>query len=77
LLVEQLLPFGVLCGMRERTPLTPSIIERLPKLRMIASTGSRNRSIDTDAARERGIVVSGTGHFSESTVELTFTLQYL
>lgn len=72
--VERLAPFDVVCVMRERTPLTRSIIERLPKLRMIASTGPFNASIDLDAARERGIHVSGTGGYVESTVELTWAL---
>jgi phosphoglycerate dehydrogenase-like enzyme len=39
--VERLQPFDVVCVMRERTPMTRSIIERLPKLRMIASTAPR------------------------------------
>ena len=37
--VERLQPFDIVCVMRERTPMTRSIIERLPKLRLIASTG--------------------------------------
>ena len=39
--VERLQAFDVVCVMRERTPMTRTIIERLPKLRMIASTGTR------------------------------------
>jgi phosphoglycerate dehydrogenase-like enzyme len=60
--------------MRERTPMTRSIIERLPKLRMIASTGSRNASIDLKAAEERGVQVVHTGYTSAPTIELTWTL---
>jgi len=41
---------------------------------MIASTGTRNRSVDADAAGERGIIVTSTGYFSEPTVELTWAL---
>src|ERR1700734_1910602 len=52
--VERLLPFDVVCVLRERTPLTRAIIERLPKLRLIASTAMRNASIDVKAAEERG-----------------------
>ena len=55
--VERLLPFDIVCVMRERTPMTRAIIERLPKLRLIASTGSRNASIDLKAAEERGVQV--------------------
>lgn len=72
--VERLHPFDVVCVMRERTPLTRSVIERLPQLKMIASTGPFNASIDIAAAEERGIHVSGTGGYVESTVELTWAL---
>lgn len=73
-LVERLLPFDVVCVMRERTPLTREIIERLPQLKLIASTGRRNAAIDTNAAAERGIAVMHTGYDGRSTVELTWTL---
>ena len=45
--VERLQPFDIVCVMRERTPMTRAIIERLPKLRLIASTAMRNASIDS------------------------------
>src|SRR5271170_7037378 len=57
-IVERLLPFDVVCVMRERTPLPRAVIERLPRLKLIASTGSRNAAIDVEAAAERGIVVA-------------------
>jgi phosphoglycerate dehydrogenase-like enzyme len=60
--------------MRERTPLPRAVIESLPRLKMIASTGPGNRSVDANAAGERGIVVTSTGYFSEPTVELTWGL---
>jgi phosphoglycerate dehydrogenase-like enzyme len=72
--VERLAPFDVVCVMRERTPLPRSIIERLPRLRMIASTGPFNAAIDVAAAKERGIHISTTGGYVESTVELTWAL---
>ncbi|EUA33825.1 D-isomer specific 2-hydroxyacid dehydrogenase, catalytic domain protein [Mycobacterium xenopi 3993] len=72
--VERLAPFDVVCVMRERTPLPRAIIERLPRLKMIASTGPFNASIDVAAAAERGIHVSTTGGYIESTVELTWAL---
>jgi phosphoglycerate dehydrogenase-like enzyme len=72
--VERLQPFDIVCMMRERTPMTRSIIERLPKLRMIASTGSRNASIDLKAAVERGVQVVHTGYTSAPTIELTWAL---
>jgi phosphoglycerate dehydrogenase-like enzyme len=72
--VERLQPFGIVCVMRERTPMTRAIIERLPKLRMIASTGTRNASIDLKAAEERGVQVVHTGYTSAPTIELTWAL---
>lgn len=55
--VERLRPFDVVCVMRERTPLSRDILQQLPRLKLIASTGLRNAAIDTRAAAERGIVV--------------------
>jgi phosphoglycerate dehydrogenase-like enzyme len=74
LLVERLQPFEVLCVMRERTPLPRAVLERLPRLRLIASTGAVNASIDAKAAEERGIVVAHTGYDPTPTVELTWAL---
>jgi len=71
---ERLQPFEVLCVMRERTPLTREILERLPRLRLIASTGLQNGSIDVGAATERGVQVLHTGYHSAPTVELTWAL---
>nr|WP_205267403.1 D-2-hydroxyacid dehydrogenase family protein [Mycolicibacterium sphagni] len=73
-LVARLAPFDVIFVMRERTPLPRSIIERLPRLKMIASTGPFNASIDMVAAEERGIHVGTTGGTVASTVELTWAL---
>jgi phosphoglycerate dehydrogenase-like enzyme len=72
--VTRLHPFDVLCVMRERTPLPRAIIERLPRLKMIASTGPGNASIDEQAARERNIQVTHTGYRSTPTIELTWAL---
>ena len=73
-LVERLLPFDVVCVMRERTPLPREVLERLPRLKLIASTGSRNASIDMGAAKELGITVTATGYSSSPTIELTWAL---
>jgi phosphoglycerate dehydrogenase-like enzyme len=73
-LVERLLPFDVICVMRERTPLPREIIDRLPHLKLIASTGARNASIDVAAAAERGIEVRHTGYVSAPTIEFTWAL---
>jgi phosphoglycerate dehydrogenase-like enzyme len=72
--IERLQPFDVVCVMRERTPMTRTIIEHLPKLRLIASTALRNASIDLKAAEERGIQVVHTGYTSAPTIELTWAL---
>ncbi|MEV4127263.1 D-2-hydroxyacid dehydrogenase family protein [Nocardia sp. NPDC049707] len=72
--VARLEPFEVLCVMRERTPLPRSIIERLPRLRMIASTGPVNASIDVTAAGERGVHIAHTGYRSTPAIELTWAL---
>ena len=73
-LVERLQPFDVLCVMRERTLLPASVIERLPNLKLIASTAPINAAIDVAAATAHGIFVSGTGYTSSSTIELTWAL---
>jgi phosphoglycerate dehydrogenase-like enzyme len=71
-----LAPFDILVPMRERTPFPASLINRLPKLRMIALTGPRSPSLDIAACTARGIVVCNTGgeHSSAATAELTFGL---
>jgi phosphoglycerate dehydrogenase-like enzyme len=73
-IVDRLRDFDAVCVMRERTPLTRDILERLPRLKLIASTGSRNASIDVDAAAARGIEVMHTNYDSSPTVELTWAL---
>ena len=73
-LVERLKPFDVLCVMRERTPLTRELLEQLPNLKLIASTGSRNASIDLAAANQRGITVCNTGYSPHGAIEMTWAL---
>jgi phosphoglycerate dehydrogenase-like enzyme len=72
--VERLAPFDVICVMRERTPLPREVLQRLPQLKLIASTGTRNASIDVAAAKELGIAVTATGYKSTATIELTWAL---
>ena len=72
--IDRLRPFDVVCVMRERTPLTRDILGQLPRLKLIASTGPRNASIDTEAAAARDIVVTATGYDSTPTIELTWSL---
>jgi phosphoglycerate dehydrogenase-like enzyme len=72
--IERLAGFDVLCVMRERTPLPRATLERLPRLKLIVSTGARNASIDVAAAAERGIAVAHTGYQSDPTIEMTWAL---
>jgi len=72
--IERLLPFDVVCVMRERTPLPRNLIKRLPNLKLIASTGPVNASIDVVAAADHGIAVVHTGYTSDPTLELTWAL---
>ncbi len=75
---EALQGFHMVVGMRERTPFPKSLIDKLPDLKLLVTSGMRNLSFDMAAARERGIVVSGTamlGHpAAEHAVALIFAL---
>lgn len=73
-LVSRLDAFDAICTMRERTPFKRELLERLPNLKLLATTGARNASIDGPAAKERGIVVSGTGYVGHGAAELTWAL---
>ncbi|MFE3069167.1 D-2-hydroxyacid dehydrogenase family protein [Streptomyces sp. NPDC059247] len=64
----------VLVVMRERTPLDAALLERLPRLRLVVTSGMRNASVDVTAARARGITVCGTASGSEPPAELTWAL---
>jgi phosphoglycerate dehydrogenase-like enzyme len=69
-----LAPFDIVCVMRERTALTRGLIGRLPKLKLIASTGAINAAVDVAAAKEHGIEVVHTGYSSTPTIEMTWAL---
>ncbi len=73
-LVARLKDFEVVCMMRERTPITRALLARLPKLKLIVTTGMRNASLDVQAATARNIVVCGTGGTTHVTPELTWGL---
>ena len=75
--VAKLAPFDIVLSMRERTPLPASLINRLPKLRMLGMTGARNASLDTSACTARGIPVCNTqggGYADSATAELALGL---
>ena len=73
-LIERLQPFDVICPMRERTRITKRVIDGLPNLKLIATTGMRNAGIDMEAAAARGVTVVGTGGKSTPTPELAMGL---
>ena len=73
-LVARIAPFDVLVITRERTPFPRALIERLPNLKILVTTGWRNLGIDAAACRERGILVCGTEAGSSPTAELAWGL---
>lgn len=73
-LIERLRPFDIVCLMRERTPFKADLIEALPSLKLIVTTGKRNLSIDVAAAAARGIPVCGTSSSGYAAAELAFAL---
>lgn len=73
-LTARLLPFDVVCLMRERTPFPADLIGALPALRLIVTSGPRNGSIDLAAARAAGITVCGTESRKTTTSELALLL---
>ena len=73
-LAERLASFDVVMGMRERTPFPRSLLERLPNLRLLVTTGRRNASFDIEAASDLGIAVCGTDGAGEGPSELVWGL---
>jgi phosphoglycerate dehydrogenase-like enzyme len=72
--ISDLKDFDIVVMMRERTRFPRAVIDRLPKLKLLITTGAYNASIDMKACQERGIVVSGTGGFGNPTTGVTFGL---
>ena len=66
--------FEALFIMRERTPITKTLLDNLPKLKYIMTSGMRNNSIDLEVTKKRGIVVCGTEINSNPTAEITWAL---
>lgn len=73
-LVAQLQDAEIVVIMRERTPFSAALFARLPKLKLLITSGMRNASVDLAAAREHGVTVCGTGSGSTAPVELTWAL---
>jgi D-3-phosphoglycerate dehydrogenase len=72
--INDLKDFDIVVMMRERTRFPRAVIDGLPKLKLLITTGAYNASIDIKACQERGIVVSGTGGFGNPTTGITFGL---
>jgi D-3-phosphoglycerate dehydrogenase len=68
--VKALQDFEIVCAMRERTGFPRAVIEKLPKLKLLITTGMRNASIDVAAATERGVTVCGTRHIGYENARL-------
>ena len=69
--VEALKSFAIVCAMRERTAFPRAVIEALPELKLLVTTGMRNASIDLEAAKARNVVVCGTPSFGNATAAIT------
>ena len=69
-----LAPFEILVAMRERTSFPDSLLRRLPRLRLLVTTGQRNAAIDMETARECGIDVCGTTLLGYPAFEHTWAL---
>ena len=72
--IEQLSDFEALLLMRERTPITKNLLDNLPKLKFIITSGLRNKSIDLEITKKRKITVCGTESNINPTPELTWAL---
>ena len=72
--IKALQGFAVIVGMRERTPFPRAMIEALPDLKLLITTGAKNNSFDLKAAAERGVTVCGTGGFGSPTTGVVFGL---
>ena len=72
--IVELEDFEALLIMRERTPMTKSLIESLPNLKYIMTSGMRNKSIDLEAAKKKNIIVCGTEINSNPAAEITWAL---
>ena len=73
-LVARLAPFAAVALMRERTPFPRRVLERLPNLRLITTSGMWNASVDLAACEERGIAVCGTQAGGGGTAQVTWAL---
>ena len=71
---RRLKDFDIVMAMRERTPFPRTLLEQLPRLRLLTTTGMRNAAIDMQAAADCHVLVCGTGGILYPTAELTWGL---
>lgn len=72
--IKALQGFAIVVGMRERTPFPRHVLEALPDLKLLITTGAKNNSFDLKAAAERGVTVCGTGSVGNPTTGIVFGL---
>ena len=68
--IAALKDFAIVCAMRERTAFPRAVIDALPELKLLVTTGMRNASIDLEAAKDKGIVVCGTPAVGNATAAI-------
>ena len=73
-LKEELFDYEILCLMRERTPLPSSLIDNLPNLKLVITSGMWNASIDSATLKKKNIIYCGTETKIHSTAELAWAL---
>jgi phosphoglycerate dehydrogenase-like enzyme len=69
--ISALKDFEIICAMRERTAFPRAVLEALPKLKLLITSGMRNAAIDSEALKKRGVVLCGTQWGQDPTAPLT------
>jgi D-3-phosphoglycerate dehydrogenase len=72
--IDALKDYTIVCCMRERTPFPAAVLEKLPKLKLLVTTGAKNSAIDLKAAKQCGITVCGTQSPGHAAAELAWAL---
>jgi len=72
--IKTLQGFPIICAMRERTPFPKEVIDKLPDLKLLITSGMVNRGIDVEAAKAKGVTVCGTGSFGNPTAGIAWGL---
>ena len=73
-MAEVLAAFEIIVIMRERSPFPKSLLDRLPNLELLVTTGMRNLSVDLETTRRNGVTVCGTQMMRNAPFELTWAL---